>query len=198
MLEQSIERARAEGFRRFVLAIHYLGNLIEDYFGHGSRWRVEIEYLREESPLGTAGVLGLLAPRPEEPFLVSNGDALTDVRYGELLDFHRRNELAATMAVREQEWQIPHGVVRTEGVDIIGFVGKPIACNYVMAGVYMLDPTALDVLSPGQPCDMQALFSRLQASAACTIVYPIYEPWLDVRREDDYASAEENMRDRST
>lgn len=180
MLQHIIERARAEGFQHFVLAIHYLGHMIEDYFGDGSHWQVKIEYLREESPLGTAGAIGLLNPRPATPFLVSNGDVLTDIRYGELLDFHCRQAASATMAVRLHEWQHPYGVVRTKGVDIIGFEEKPIARSHINAGVYVLEPGALDVLSAGEHCDMPTLFARLQESAVRTIVYPMHEPWLDV------------------
>lgn len=189
MMEHIIERARAEGFQRFVLAIHYLGHMIEDYFGDGSRWQVQIDYLREESPLGTAGAIGLLNPRPEAPFLVSNGDVLTDIRYGELLDFHYRHGASATMAVRLHEWQHPFGVVRTKGVDIIGFEEKPIARSHINAGIYVLEPGALDTLSAGEHCDMPTLFSRLQERAARTIVYPMHEPWLDVGRVDDYEQA---------
>lgn len=185
MLEHIIERARAEGFHRFVLAIHYLGHLIEDYFGDGSRWQVQIDYLREELPLGTAGAIGLLNPRPDIPFLVSNGDVLTDIHYGDLLDFHCRHGAAATMAVRLHEWQHPFGVVRTKGVDIVGFEEKPIARSHINAGVYVLDPGALDTLSAGEHCDMPTLFTRLQERAARTIVYPMHEPWLDVGRVDD-------------
>ena len=190
MLEHIIERARAEGFQRFVLAIHYLGHMIEDYFGDGSRWQVQIDYLREKSPLGTAGAVGLLNPRPETPFLVSNGDVLTDIRYGELLDFHTRHGAAATMAVRLHEWQHPFGVVRTNGVDIVGFEEKPIARNHINAGIYVLEPIALDALSAGEPCDMPTLFSRLQERTARTIVYPMHEPWLDVGRVDDLKRAQ--------
>ena len=121
MLEHIIERARSEGFQHFVLAVHYLGEMIEEYFGDGSRWQVKIEYLREEEPLGTAGAIGLLEGKPDTPFLVTNGDVLTDIRYGELLDFHSRHNASATMAVRLHEWQHPFGVVRTKGLDIIGF-----------------------------------------------------------------------------
>jgi dTDP-glucose pyrophosphorylase len=197
MLEHIIERAKAEGFQHFVLAIHYLGHMIEDYFGDGKRWQVKIDYLREESPLGTAGAIGLLSPRPEVPFVVSNGDVLTDIRYGELLDFHCRHGAAATMAVRLHEWQHPFGVVRTKGVDIIGFEEKPIARSHINAGIYVLEPDALDILSVGEHCDMPTLFSRLQERAARTIVYPMHEPWLDVGRMDDYTSAQENIRGRS-
>jgi len=190
MLEHIIERARAEGFEYFVLAIHYLGHMIEDYFGDGSRWQVRISYLREDNPLGTAGGIGLLHPRPEVPFLVSNGDVLTDIRYGELVDFHCRHDAMATMAVRLHEWQHPFGVVRTKGVDIVGFEEKPIARSHINAGIYVLEPSALDTLTSGEYCDMPTLFSRLQERNARTIVYPMHEPWLDVGRADDLERAQ--------
>jgi dTDP-glucose pyrophosphorylase len=193
MLEHIIERAKAEGFHRFVLAIHYLGHMIEGYFGDGSRWQVQIDYLREETPLGTAGAMSLLAPRPEFPFLVSNGDVLTDIRYGELLDFHCRHGATATMAVRLHEWQHPFGVVRTKGVDIVGFEEKPIARSHINAGVYVLEPSALDVLTAGEHCDMPTLFGRLQDRMSRTIVYPMHEPWLDVGRVEDLKKAESSL-----
>jgi dTDP-glucose pyrophosphorylase len=190
ILEHIIGRARAEGFHRFVLAIHYLGHMIEEYFGDGRRLQVQIDYIREESPLGTAGALGLLNPPPDAAFLVSNGDVLTDIRYGELLDFHRRHAASATMAVRLHEWQHPYGVVRTNGVDIVGFDEKPIARSHINAGIYVLEPDALRVLNAGEPCDMPTLFTRLQEKNARTIVYPMHEPWLDVGRADDLGRAE--------
>ncbi|GAB2182038.1 nucleotidyltransferase family protein [Denitratisoma sp. agr-D3] len=189
MLEHIIERANAEGFRNFILAIHYLGHMIEDYFGDGSRWDVRIDYLREDVPLGTAGALSLLEPAPQMPFLVTNGDVLTDIRYGELLDFHCRHSAAATMAVRQHEWQHPFGVVHIKGVDIIGFEEKPIARSHINAGVYVLEPVALRTLVRGEHCDMPTLFGRLQEQACRTIVYPMHEPWLDVGRPDDLERA---------
>jgi dTDP-glucose pyrophosphorylase len=180
MLEHIIERAKADGFERFALAVHYLGHMIEEYFGDGSRWQVHIEYLREDSPLGTAGAIGLLEPRPEAPFAVSNGDVLTDIRYGELLEFHCRHGAAATMTVRPHEWQHPFGVVRTKGVDITGFDEKPITRTYVNAGIYALQPSVVDCLQVGEHCDMPTLFGRLRERGERTIVYPMHEPWMDV------------------
>ena len=197
MLEHIIERARAHGFQNFVLAVHYLGHMIEEYFGDGSRWQVQIDYLREESPLGTAGAIGLLSPRPQAPFVVSNGDVLTDIHYGELLDYHRRNGAVATMAVRLYEWQHPFGVVHTKEGEIVGFEEKPVARSHINAGIYVLEPRALDCLKPREYCDMPALFSRLRDGDARTIAYPMHEPWLDVGRADDYALAQATMRDRS-
>jgi dTDP-glucose pyrophosphorylase/CBS domain-containing protein len=194
MLEHILLRARSEGFSNFVIAVHYLGHMIEEFFGDGSRWNIKIDYLHEQSPLGTAGAISLLQPKPVAPFLVSNGDVLTDIRYGELLDFHTRHNAVATMAVRVHEWQHPFGVVHTNGVDIVGLEEKPIARTHINAGIYVLDPAALDVLVDGDPCDMPSLFVRLHERGMRTIVYPMHEPWLDVGRPDDYSSAQDMKR----
>lgn len=193
MLEHIIERAKLEGFRHFVLAIHYLGHMIEDYFGIGDRLNVRIDYLREDRPLGTAGALSLLQPHPALPFVVTNGDVITDIRYGELLDFHDRQGAVATMAVRQYEWQHPFGVVQMEGVQIVGFEEKPISRTHINAGVYVLAPTSLDALEPGGHCDMPTLFERLQSQGCRTVAYPMHEPWLDVGRPTDLLAASQAM-----
>lgn len=198
MLEHIIERAKLEGFSRFVLAVHYLGQMIEDHFGNGERLGVQIDYLREQSPLGTAGALGLLNPRPDAAFVVTNGDVITDIRYGELLDFHLRHDAAATMAVRVHEWQHPFGVVQTQGVEIVGFEEKPVARTHINAGVYALDPDALNVLPSDSRCDMPTLFERLQEQSKRTVAYPMHEPWLDVGRPDDLRSANAQIDNETT
>ena len=189
MLEHIIERAKGAGFDRFVIAVHYLGDMIEDYFGDGKKWNVNIEYLHEETPLGTAGALQLLRPYPTEPFLVTNGDVLADIHYDQLLEFHIRHEAAGTMAVQLHEWQHPFGVVRTEGMDIIGFDEKPISRSHINAGIYALNASALALLTAYEPCDMPTLFTRLRGQNARTIVYPMHEPWLDVGRDADLKRA---------
>jgi len=189
MMEHIVDRAKSEGFVHFVMAVHHLGQMIEEHFGDGSRLNVNIEYLREQTPLGTAGALSLLASRPESAFVVTNGDVLTDIHYGELLNFHLRHGALATMAVRQHEWQHPFGVVRTRGVDIVGFEEKPISVSHINAGIYVLEPRALDVLTIGEHCDMPTLFARLQEQNERTIVYPMHEPWMDVGRIDDLESA---------
>lgn len=189
MLEHIIERAKLEGFTQFVIAIHYLGHMIEDYFGNGERLGIHIDYLREEAPLGTAGALGLLNPVPTLPFVVTNGDVISDIRYGELLDFHIRYSAAATMAVRMHEWQHSFGVVKIQGLEIVGFEEKPIVRNHINAGVYVLEPAALGVLATDSYCDMPTLFERLQDKMHRTVAYPMHELWLDVGRPDDLLAA---------
>lgn len=192
MLEHIINRAKIEGFSHFILAIHYLGHMIEEYFADGSKFGVNIEYIREQSPLGTAGALSLFDKLPAAPFVVTNGDVITDIKYGELLDFHVRHRASATMAVRLHEWQHPFGVVQMKGVEITGFEEKPISRTHINAGVYALEPTALAVLNRDERCDMPTLFERLQAKSIRTVAYPMHEPWLDVGRPDDLLIANKN------
>ena len=187
MLEHIIDRAKLEGFNRFILAIHYLGKMIEDHFGRGDKIGVKIDYLREKTPLGTAGALGLLNPIPDAPFVVTNGDVITDIRYGELIDFHIRHAAVATMAVRTHEWQHPFGVVQIKGVEIVGLEEKPVARSHINAGVYALSPAVIKGLKAGDPCDMPTLFRRLQDDAKRTVAYPMHEPWLDVGQPSDLA-----------
>lgn len=189
ILEHIINRAKLDGFTNFVLAVHYLGHMIEDYFGNGDRLGVQIDYLRENMPLGTAGALSLLDPWPNEPFVVTNGDVLTDVRYSQLLDFHVSHSADATMAVRTYEWQHPFGVVKTQGVEIIGFEEKPISRTHINAGIYVLNPDVLGFLSLGGHCDMPTLFNCLQENNKNTAAYLMHEQWLDVGRPDDLAEA---------
>ncbi len=194
MLEHIIERAISDGFQNFVISLNYLGHIIEDYFGDGGRYGVSIEYLKEDEPMGTAGCLSLLSKRPNLPFVVTNGDVLTDIHYNEFLDFHARHDAAATMAVRLHEIQNQFGVVRTNGVELEGFEEKPVYRSHVNAGIYVLNPDVLSYLEGRQRCDMPALFERLKRNAERTIVYPMHEPWIDVGRPEDLASARK-MRD---
>ena len=192
MLEHIIEHAKLEGFNHFVLAIHHLGQMIEDHFGDGERLGVRLDYLKEETPLGTAGALSLLDPRPELPIVVTNGDVITDISYGEMVDFHQRYQAIATMAVRIHEWKHPFGVVQLKGVEIMGFEEKPIAITHINAGIYVLDPGALGLLRVCDHCNMPTLFERLLAQGQRTVAYPMHEPWLDVGRPDDLKMANDN------
>ena len=185
IVQHIIERAKVEGFSKFVLSIRHLGHMIEDYFGSGESLDVNINYLREDAPLGTAGALSFLDPVPDAPFIVTNGDVITDINYGGMIDFHVRNGGVATMAVREFEMQNPFGVVNTRGLEIIGFEEKPTVRSYINAGVYALNPDALNVLAINEPCDMPKLFERLRFQMRQTMAYPIHESWFDVGRPDD-------------
>ncbi len=193
MLQHIIERAKSQGFSRFLLSLNYLGEIIRNYFGDGSAFGVTIAYVTENEPLGTAGSLSIIDPRPDKPFVVTNGDVLTDIDYRELLDFRELLDAEAVMAVRLYDWTNPYGVVEMKGVDITGFVEKPVTRSHINAGVYAFTPDALDHLGALEHCDMPTLFDRLRSSGCRTVAYPMHEPWLDVGRPDDLERANNEL-----
>jgi dTDP-glucose pyrophosphorylase len=190
IMEHIIDRAKVVGFSHFVIAIHHLGHMIEDYFGNGEAFGVKIEYLREKFPLGTAGALSLLDPLPKSSIVVTNGDVLTDIHYGELVDFHSEYKATATMAVRVHEWQNPYGVVERRGIEIVNYEEKPISRVHINAGVYVIEPHAINLLIKSTHCDMPTLFSLIQEQSMRVIAYPIHEPWLDIGHPKDLAEAQ--------
>lgn len=190
ILEHIIARAKASGFNRFVISLHYLGEMIKAHFEDGARLGVSISYIEEETPMGTAGALSLLRDKVSESFIVTNGDVLTDIDYGRLLDFHLSHAAQATMAVREHEWQNPFGVVRTNGIDIVTFEEKPIVKSYINAGVYALNPSVIQLLPLTSYCDMPNLFGLAKENSLRTIAYPMHEPWLDIGRPSDFERAQ--------
>lgn len=185
IIEHIIEGAVAKGIQNFILAVHYLGDVIKNHFGDGSKFGVNIHYLNEESPLGTAGALSLIQERLEHPFIVINGDVMTAVNYSELLEFHNRQGATGTMAVQYYELRNPFGIVKTQGIDIVGFEEKPVYRSHINAGIYVLSPNALTFLTHDQYCDMPSLLITMKNKDCRVVAYPIHEAWMDIGRPHD-------------
>jgi dTDP-glucose pyrophosphorylase len=177
------------GFRRFYLSVNYKAEVIVEYFGDGSRWGVQIEYLREDERLGTAGALALLPERPVAPMLVMNGDVLTRVNMNHLLDFHVAQRAQATMCILEYQYQVPFGVVRVDGQEILSIDEKPTQKFFVNAGIYTLEPEVIDLVPRKSFFDITTLFGKLVEQGRKTAVFPLREYWLDVGQHADFEKA---------
>jgi dTDP-glucose pyrophosphorylase/CBS domain-containing protein len=189
LLELIIEQLRAAGIRRVIVTTHYKPEVITNHFGNGRRFGVEIDYVEEEQPLGTAGSISLLG-LPEEPLLVINGDILTRVNFRAMLDFHREQRADMTVAVRQHEFRLPYGVVETDGVEITGISEKPVVQQFINAGIYLLNPAACQYIPNGQPCDMPDLVAKLLAERRRVVSFPVHEYWLDIGQHDEYQQAQ--------
>jgi dTDP-glucose pyrophosphorylase len=186
ILETILEGFIVHGFHRFYLSVNYKSGMIEDYFGDGSGWGVDISYIHEEKRLGTAGPLSLLPERLEETMIVMNGDLLTKLNFAHLLDFHRKHAAAATMCVREHETQVPYGVVETDDQYMTGLEEKPTERYFVNAGIYALEPETLDLIPKNEFFDMTELFEQLVDRERHVTVFPVREYWQDVGRKEDF------------
>lgn len=189
ILEIILENLIAHGFTKYFISVNYKAEMIEDHFEDGSKWGIDIEYLREEKALGTAGALGLLKRRPTSPFIVMNSDLLTNINFSQLLDFHKVHKAAATMCVRDYRFQVPFGVVSLDQFSLRSIDEKPTHNFFVNAGIYVLSPESLNFIPKGILYDMTALFQDLVKSGHDAVAFPIREYWLDIGRFDDFEKA---------
>jgi len=196
ILETVLQSFIKAGFRNFYISTHYMPELILNHFGDGSKWGVTIEYIHEDTPLGTGGSLGLLPNdvADELPLILMNGDVLTKVDFARLLDFHCNNNADATMCVREYEYQIPYGVITGEGSRITEMVEKPIQRFFVNAGIYVLSPHVINEVPQNVNIDMPTILEQQIEKHKEVLMFPIHEYWLDIGRMDDFNRAQVDIR----
>ncbi len=193
LMERVVEQLRQAGIRQVNVTTHYLGEKIREHFGDGSRFGIRLNYVTEEQPLGTAGALGLMET-PEEPLLVINGDILTKVNFRAMLDYHKENRALLTMAVRRYDFNLPYGVVESEGALVKKVVEKPVIGFFVNAGIYLLEPAVYRYIPRGERFDMTDLIDHLLADDQRVASFPIVEYWLDIGQPVDYQQAQEDVK----
>lgn len=189
ILQTIVEKFSEYGFCNIIMCVNYKSQIIQDYFGDGSRFGVSIEYILENQRMGTAGALSLLSEIPTEPFFVMNGDLLTNVNFDNLCDYHIAHKSQATMCVREYDFQVPYGVVNIEEGKILSIVEKPLHKFFVSAGIYMLSPDVIKYIPKNEFYDMPTLFEHIIQNKEDVISFPIHEYWLDIGRVNDYERA---------
>jgi dTDP-glucose pyrophosphorylase len=189
LLQHTIEQLKKSGIQRVDLSTHYKADVIAHHFGDGRDFGLQIEYIHEDSPLGTAGALRGVNGC-EGPLLVINGDILTEVNFRALLDYHREHAAMLTVGVRQYQVQVPYGVVECEGSKVTGISEKPKVGFFVNAGIYLLDPRARNYIPSGQRFDMTDLIQRLVEDKRLVVSFPIVEYWLDIGSPLDYEQAQ--------
>lgn len=188
ILDTIVGNLAGQGFRNFWLAVNYKADQIEGHFGDGSALGLDIRYLREEKPLGTCGALSLM-PRPDEPFVVTNGDVLAKADYSHLLDSHLQSDALATVVVRDYQMQVPFGVVNANGAQVTRIDEKPTQNYTISAGVYVLSPAVLDLIPKDAFYDMPALIADMIARELPVRLQRAEGYWMDIGHPPDYAQA---------
>ncbi|WP_369916796.1 nucleotidyltransferase family protein [Lysinibacillus sp. 2017] len=195
IVETIVDGFKLYGYTNFIFSVNYKKEVIQNYFRNGEAFGITIEYIEEQKRMGTAGALSLIENRPTEPFFVMNGDLLTQVNFDQLMQFHIEQGAAATMCVREYEYQIPYGVIETNGTDLTAIKEKPIHRSFVNAGIYVLSPEVFDYIPSDVFYDMPTLFEKLIEQEKKTSVFPIHEYWLDIGQMDDFNRANEKYKE---
>lgn len=191
ILEVVVRQLKHFGFTRLVFAVGHLAELIQAYFGDGSRWGVTIEYSREEAPLGTAGPIGLIEGL-DQPFLVMNGDILCSLDFGDLWNRHLESKALATISLFKKQVKIDLGVISLgEHGEITGYTEKPTLSYDVSMGIYMFSSEIKAHIPKGERLDLPDLILKLLAAKEHVNSYPFSGHWLDIGRPEDYAQAVE-------
>jgi dTDP-glucose pyrophosphorylase/CBS domain-containing protein len=193
LMELIIDQLRDVGVRKLNIATHYQADKIIDHFRDGSAFGVNIEYTREDAPLGTGGALGVMTP-PTDPVLVINGDILTDIDFRAMHAFHEESHAQMTVAVRRYEVQVPYGVVECSGVKVTGLREKPDLNFFVNAGIYLLEPSVYAYIPPNEHLNMTDLIELLIARGESVVSFPVREYWLDIGQHADYERAQRDAK----
>ena len=189
ILETIILNFKKYGFVNIVLCVSYKSEIIEEYFKDGSEFGVNIDYIHENKRMGTAGPLSLIKEKLNESFFVMNGDLLTNINFENMIEYHFSNNSVATMGVREYNFQVPYGVVKTDAMNIVSIEEKPVHQFFVSGGVYILSPEVLKYIPENEFYDMPDLFTTIVKSNLKAVSFPIYEDWIDIGKKEDYERA---------
>lgn len=175
-----LTQLKSAGFTHVSLSLGYRAHMIKASFG-GNRWGdLELDFVQEEEPLGTAGPLALLAPF-EDSTLVMNADLLTDIDFADMVRSHKKSQAAATVALSRQDIDIAHGVVELdEDRRVTDFREKPRLSFLVSGGIYVLEPSLLRLLPPRGQHDMPALLDRARAEGELIEGHVIEGDWHDI------------------
>src|SRR5438067_61202 len=194
-MEHIIELLREHGFEEIVVTVAFLPQAIRSYFGDGESLGLRVEYSVEESPLGTAGSVGLAADKLDDTFLVISGDALCDFDLGKLLEFHKKREAAVTIALKSVENPLEFGIVVTdEGGRIERFLEKPswgqVFSDTINTGIYVLDPEVLNHIPSDRPYDFSKELFPLLLEMGRPLYGHVFEGyWQDIGNLDQFRQA---------
>ncbi len=195
ILETILESMVAHGFWRFYISVNYKADMIEDHFGDGSRWNVEISYLKENQFFGTAGALSLLPEKPAEPLLLMNGDILSNVNFHRLLTAHEKNESAATVCVYKHKSTLPFGVLDVEDDRVVALQEKPVSHHLINAGIYVLSPEAINQIPENTEYNITDLLDQLIKDQQVVSAFPLHEYWRDVGNHVEFERANREFGD---
>ncbi len=189
LLERIILEFISSKYYRFVLCVNYLSDQIIGYFGDGEKWGVEIKYTVEDRPLGTAGALHLLPERPREPFIVMNGDLLTNFDFTHMVNYHKEHNSDITSAVTPYNVTLPYGVIEHDHGAINQVIEKPTYTYHTCAGIYVLSPVSLECFPSDVYYDMPSLINSVVEKGYSAHIFPLHEKWLDIGRPEDLEKA---------
>jgi NDP-sugar pyrophosphorylase family protein len=197
ILDVVLSQLERQGVGSISISVGHMGSLIEAWVGHQSGYGVSIEFVYEDSPLGTAGALANVR-RPASTFLALNGDILTDLPFTRLVEHNARHGSIATMAVKERSVDVQYGVVHAGGDGRVERLEEKPRLSYTVSmGVYAMEPEIVDLIEPGERIDFPDLIMRAIERGHDVQTYRHPDYWRDIGNREDYEAAIEDFAKRA-
>lgn len=193
IVEHNLDRLRRFGVTDVWMTIRYLGEQIEAYFGDGRDRNLNIRYVQEERPMGTAGALSMLGEGVHDHLLVMNSDLLTNIDFEEFYRFFLDEEADLAIAARPYQVEIPYAVMETEGPLVRSLKEKPTYTHHLNAGMYLLRREMLSYVPEDDFYDITDLIERLIGEDRRVVSFPFTGYWLDIGKHEDYQKAQEDI-----
>lgn len=196
VLEIQIEHLKQHGFDEIFLATNYKSNYIENFFGDGSRYGVKLIISREEKQLGTVGPLTLLKSELTEPFLLMNGDILSNINLTNFYNFAANKESTLSVCIKKIIMPYAFGNIFFKDDIVTGIEEKPDIITYALAGIYVMKPGILNFIPDNEYYGMDSLIKKMLSEKEPISKYELKEYWLDIGRIDDYESAQKDFNEK--
>ena len=180
ILERLLEQVAAAGITTVYLSVHYRAELIRERIGDGAAFGLEVDYLYEDQPLHTAGVLSLLPARPAGPLLVLNAKLVTSLRLARALEFFAHEQAPIVIGAMNYGVPIPYGVLDLQGHCVRQIHEKPVLRQWCNAGLYILDPTVLDLVPANTRFGMDELINAARHDGQAIVAFPIVESVISI------------------
>ena len=191
VLEIQIEHLKQHGFKEIFLATNYKSEYIEKFFGDGSRYGVRLTVSKEDKPLGTVGPLSLIKEKLNEPFVVINGDILTTLDFSKFYKFATEKNTMLTIAIKKMITPFAFGDIFFEGDYVTEIEEKPDLVNYILAGIYVMNPSVFSLIPYNEYFNMDILIKTMLEKKIPVAKHEMLEYWLDIGRVDDYEKAQD-------
>lgn len=191
-LEHMIDYLKGYNINDIILALCYLPDHIQNYFGDGSDFGVRLTYVMENSPLGTAGAVKNIEQHIDETFFVFNGDIFTDLDLTQMMEFHQEMKAKVTIALTPVENPSIYGVVEADANSRVErFIEKPspdaVTTNMINAGTYIIAPEVLAPIPPESFCTFEReVFPMLVETGEPVYSYPSDAYWIDIGSHEKY------------
>ena len=191
IIEHNIDRLISYGIEKVLISVKYMGQSIVDYFGDGSSKGIQIEYIWENKPLGTAGALSLVKKFNTEHILLMNSDLFTDADFEDLYINTIEERACMGVATIPYTTKVPFGIFTTREKQILGLKEKPVFTNYANAGIYIIDTKVLTNIPQNTFYHITDLMEELIVKKKSIIHNPIVGYWIDIGQKQDYVNAQE-------